>query len=64
MRATAIPEPKEEEEQAPPGFAQTYFIMVPSLTYKAIIEAAAKRNMTVAQLVSTAFSDFLKKTGD
>lgn len=64
-KATPIPEPQAAAEEAiPPGYSQTYFIMVPDLTYKAIVKAAAKRKMTVAQVVSGAFSEFLKKTGD
>lgn len=38
--------------------------MVPGSTYKAISDAAAKRNMTLAQLVSNALTEYLKKTGD
>ena len=62
----ARPTPIEErsEEPAPKGYAPAYFIMLPGSTYKAISDAAAKRNMTLAQLVSNAFTEYLKKTGD
>jgi hypothetical protein len=52
------------EERAPSEYAPAYFIMIPGVTYKAISDAAAKRNMTLAQLVSNAFTEYLKKTGD
>ena len=64
--ARPVPVPVEDrsEEQAPKEYAPAYFIMVPGPTYKAISDAAAKRNLTLAQLVSNAFTEYLKKTGD
>lgn len=63
MRPRPLPDP-EPEEAVPPEYAPAYFLMVPGLTYKAISDAAAKRNMTLAQLVSAALSEYLKHTGE
>lgn len=60
----ARPTPIEVPPEAPPQYAPAYFIMLPGASYKAISDAAAKRNMTLAQLVSVALSEYLKKTGD
>lgn len=63
-RAMARPQPIPEDptEEAPKGYAPVYFIGIPGPAYKAISDAAAKRNMTIAQLVSNALSEYLKKT--
>lgn len=58
MRPTHIPQP----EVAPQGGTDLYFLAVPGVTYKQLSDAAAVRNLTLAQLVSAAFSEYLKKT--
>lgn len=60
MRSTPIATTDTPEQ--PEGYTDSYFLMVPGLTYKQLSDAAAKRNMTITQLVSTALSEFLKKT--
>jgi hypothetical protein len=49
-------------EETPPEYAPAYFLMLPGSSFKAISDAAAKRNMTLAQLVSVALSEYLKKS--
>lgn len=39
-----------------------YFLTIPELAYKALSDAAAKRNQTAAQLVAVAISEYLKNT--
>jgi hypothetical protein len=39
-----------------------YFLTIPELAYKALSDASAKRNKTVAQLVAVAISEYLKNT--
>jgi hypothetical protein len=63
-RPVPVPVQDHSEEQVPREYAPAYFLMVPGPTYKAISDAAAKRNMTLAQLVSNALTEYLKKTGD
>jgi len=59
----ARPTPVElhEEDIAPPQAAPVYFLAVPELAYKALSDAAAKRNLSIAQMLSAAITDFLKK---
>jgi hypothetical protein len=40
-----------------------YFLAIPELAYKALSDAAAKKNMTLAQVVATALSEYLKNNG-
>ena len=63
-RPVSVPVEDPVEEQAPGEYAPAYFIMVPGPTYKAISDAAAKRDLTLAQLVSRALTEYLSKTGD
>ena len=58
-RPVPIPTP---EDDAPPQAAPVYFLAVPELAYKALSDAAAKRNLSIAQMLSAAITDFLKKT--
>lgn len=60
--ARPTPIPETQEEAPPKEYAPAYFLMVPGPAYKEISDAAAKRNMTIAQLVSNALSEYLKKT--
>jgi hypothetical protein len=60
--ARVTPIPEDAPAETPKGYAPAYFIVVPGPTYKELSDAAAKRNMTLAQLVSNAFSEYLKKT--
>lgn len=60
-RPVPIAEPPTEDP-VPKGYEPAYFLVVPALTYKAISDAAAKRNMTLAALVSAALSEYLKKS--
>jgi len=58
----ASPVPLQFAEEPPEQAAPVYFLAVPELSYKALSDAAAKRNLSIAQLLSLAISDFLKKT--
>ena len=44
------------------GATPVYFLTVPELAYKALSDAAAKRNKTVTQLVAEAITKYLKDT--
>jgi hypothetical protein len=59
--ASPVPIPTVEAD-APPQAVPVYFLAVPELAYKALSDAAAKRNLSIAQLLSVAVADFLKKT--
>jgi len=59
--ASPVPIPTSEDD-APPQAAPVYFLAVPELAYKALSDAAAKRNLSIAQMLSAAITDFLKKT--
>ena len=58
VRPSPIPMPEPSEETAGP----VYFLTIPEMAYKALSDAAAKRNKTVAQLVASAISEYLKNT--
>lgn len=60
MRPTPIA--ATDTPERPDSYTDSYFLVVPGLTYKQLSDAAAQRNMTITQLVSTALSEFLKKT--
>ena len=62
-RPTTLIADLPSEEDAPPGAAPVYFLAVPELAYKALSDAAAKHNMTLAQLLSEAVSAYLKNEG-
>ncbi len=59
MRAQPIAQ-QPEEAPVPESAVPFYFITMPGSSYKAISDAAAKRNMTVPELVSQAISKFLQ----
>lgn len=52
----------ENEEPLPAQAAPVYFLAVPEVSYKALSDAAASRNLSIAQLLSAAVSDYLKKS--
>jgi len=58
--ASPVPVQMPEAEAAPQA-APVYFLAVPELAYKALSDAAAKRNLSIAQMLSAAITDFLKK---
>lgn len=60
--ASPTPVQLREEDTVPEQAVPVYFLAVPELSYKALSDAAAKRNLSVAQLLSMAIADFLKKT--
>lgn len=56
-------------EEAPPteadgrhAFEQMVFCALPAPLFKQLSEAASERRITLAQLLSTAVADYLKKT--
>ena len=53
-----LPDELASEAKAAP----LYFLTVPEVAYKALSDAAAKRNLTLAQLVAKAISEYLKST--
>lgn len=59
MPARAIPD--EDEEFQPRPFEDIFLLPIPMPTYKALSNAAAKRGLTVAQLISKAFDVALRK---
>lgn len=59
-RPQPIPMPESEENVAT---GPVYFLAIPELAYKALSDAAAKKNMTLAQVVATALSEYLKNNG-
>lgn len=59
-RPTALLADLSPSEEAPPGAAPVYFLAVPEQAYKALSDAAAKKNLTLAQLLSEAVSAYLK----
>lgn len=56
-----MPKAVNPPDPSPTEFQDLYLIAVPLSTYKKLVEEAAKRNMTFAQLLSVAVDDFLKK---
>jgi hypothetical protein len=56
-RPSPIPTPEPE------GSAPVYFLTIPEMAYKALSDAAAKKNLTLAQLVAKALSEYLKNEG-
>jgi predicted DNA-binding ribbon-helix-helix protein len=50
------------EEQARAALGQMTFFALPMALFRELSDAAAKRQMTLPQLLSTAVSDYLKKT--
>jgi hypothetical protein len=51
---------QEEKIREPEPFTDVYLLAVPMPTYKALSDAAAKRNMTVAKLITLAFNKVLE----
>jgi hypothetical protein len=50
----------QENVDDPKASGEMYFFAVPLATWRAISDAAMKRNMTSAQALSKAINDFLK----
>lgn len=53
----------EQERNLPPaqpvGFGDLSLLAIPTVTFKALVDEAARRNMTVAQLIQKAFEGVL-----
>ena len=61
-RPTHVPHQEEASPAASPAASTAmYFLAVPELTYKALSDAAAKRNLSIAQFLSVAIADLLKQ---
>lgn len=54
--------PEEPDESGEGMIGDLYFFAVPASTYKALSDEAAKRGMSLAQLVQNAFNNYLTKT--
>jgi len=52
---------QEAELQGNVPMQDIYFLPIPMATYRALSNAAAKRNLTFAQLISVAFDVALEK---
>lgn len=52
-----------DDPEAPASAAPLYFLTIPEPAYKALSDAAAKKNLTLAQLVAQAISEYLKNEG-
>jgi hypothetical protein len=61
--AKALAETGHDTQTTSSEFPQDmYFLTVPAETYRAISDAAAKKGMTVAQVMQAAFRSFLSET--
>ena len=54
--------PGEPDESGEGAVGDLYFFAVPASTYRVLSDEAAKRGMTLAQLVQNAFNTYLTKT--
>lgn len=56
-----VDEVEREAEEQPEAFGDVIPLMIPMPTYRALSDAAAAQNMTVAQLITEAFNHVLGK---